>query len=93
MKQRKITLVFDSQTTKNPQTLTINASDDAFITTINGNNEDICLVVNVPIKKQDLLDEYLYKLKKTNCTFIKDVCIPNYESILIDGDIIIVFNQ
>lgn len=93
MKTKKITLVFDSQTTKNPKTLTINASDGAFITTINGNDEDICLVVNVPIKKQELLDEYLYKLKKTNCVFIKDVCVPNYESILIQGDIVVVFNQ
>lgn len=93
MKTNKITLVLDSQTTKNPKTLTINANDGVFITTINGNDEDICLVVNVPIKKQDLLDEYLYKLKKTNCAFIKDVCVPNYESILIQGDIIVVFNQ
>lgn len=93
MKTNKITLVFDSQTTNNPKTLTINASDGAFIITINGNDEDICLVVNVPIKKQDLLDEYLYKLKKTDCTFIKDVCVADYESILIQGDIVIVFNQ
>lgn len=93
MKQEKITLVFDSQTTNVPKTLTINANDGVYITTINGNDEDIFLAINVPIKEQDLLDEYLYKLKKTNCDFIKDVCVPNYESILIQGDIIIVFNQ
>lgn len=93
MKTNKITLVFDSQTTNNPKTLNINANNGIFITTINENDEDICLVVNVPIKEQDLLDEYLYKLKKTNCNFIKDVCVPNYESILIQGDIVIVFNQ
>lgn len=93
MEQEKITLVFDSQTTKNPKTLTINANEGAFITTINGNNKDICLVINVPIKKSDLLVKYLSILENTNCSYIKDACIPNYESILISGDIIVVFNR